>query len=320
MTALSLWVIFVPHNHNHKRERTILMTSPLYYIGIDGGGTKCRIILEDENGKLITSGLSGPANIMRDCDTAITSIIEAIDVAIENTGIKIPLSQCIVGAGLAGANVSIAAQQFNQWQHPFKFLTLMSDLHAACYGAHDGKDGAVIITGTGSSATCYLDDSFKDFGGHGFPIGDTASGAWLGLRAIEHTLHVLDGLKPKDVVSEAVLKHLNADSTMQIVTLCASYKPADFASIVSSLIPLLHINEPFTVSLFQEGTHYIEQVASKLLSNHTVSLALIGGLSEIYYAQLPKDIKSRVVTSKHSPEKGALLYAKQQFVAEEVSL
>ena len=57
------------------------------------------------------------ANIMRDSDLAKASIVDAINIAISNAGNantfeQISLSQCVVGAGLAGANIESAKQQF----------------------------------------------------------------------------------------------------------------------------------------------------------------------------------------------------------------
>ncbi len=55
------------------------MNSDLYFIGIDGGGTKCRVILQDKNGTHLGEGISGPANIMRDAELAKTSILDGVD-------------------------------------------------------------------------------------------------------------------------------------------------------------------------------------------------------------------------------------------------
>ena len=145
------------------------MSSDLFFIGIDGGGTKCRARLEDVDGNVLGEGVSGPANIMRDSDLAKASIVDAINIAISNAGNantseQISLSRCVVGAGLAGANIESARQQFEQWQHPFYSLHVLSDLHAACVGAHNGNPGAAIIIGTGSSGTMWQDESFQDVG------------------------------------------------------------------------------------------------------------------------------------------------------------
>jgi glucosamine kinase len=55
---------------------------PNYYLGIDGGGTRCRARLQDDNGHTIGEGKSGPANIRLGLDTSWGNIMAAIDSAL----------------------------------------------------------------------------------------------------------------------------------------------------------------------------------------------------------------------------------------------
>ncbi|WP_346992949.1 BadF/BadG/BcrA/BcrD ATPase family protein [Alteromonas gracilis] len=125
------------------------MSSDLFFIGIDGGGTKCRARLEDSNGKLLGEGISGPANIMRNSELAKTSILEAISIAINaaNTsqGVASPcecgndqkaqsgssqaaqgagaisLSQCVVGARCRGGEYCQREATVRSLVSPFSF-------------------------------------------------------------------------------------------------------------------------------------------------------------------------------------------------------
>jgi glucosamine kinase len=288
------------------------MNDNKYYIGIDGGGTHCRARLEDANGELLSEALSGPCNIMRDCQLAIQSIEQAVEGVLKNANKNISPSQCIVGAGLAGANIPLAASHFSKWQHPFLQLTLLSDLHAACLGAHSGVNGAVIIIGTGSSGTVYNNGEFSDTGGHGFPIGDIGSGAWLGLRAIQHTLLGLDGLGPFDPLCHAVLSHLNVTSAHELVEQTAKFRTSDYAAIVSAFIPLIQKEDKATTPIINEGLKYINKLAEKLIGDSPKPLALIGGLSNVYAERLPSHLKQYLVNSAASPQQGSILFAKQK--------
>ncbi|WP_334030026.1 BadF/BadG/BcrA/BcrD ATPase family protein [Alteromonas sp. P256] len=289
------------------------MKSNLFFIGIDGGGTKCRARLEDSNGMLIGEGISGPANIMRDSALAQRSMVEAIEKAVAASRLSIGKEQCVVGAGLAGANIAQAAVQFSDWSHPFHQMHVLSDLHAACLGAHNGQEGAAIITGTGSSATCWNNGEFTDIGGHGFPIGDVASGAWLGLKAVQHTLLCLDGLRPVDELSATICKALHTQNANDIVSECATFNTHHFAALVEQMLPLLYMSVDSVVSLFTEGANYLDRVANVLLANNDCSLAMIGGLSTIYSQHLSSPIQARTVSSKSSPQQGALFFAKTRY-------
>lgn len=285
----------------------------LFYIGIDGGGTKCRARLENAEGTLLGEGISGPANIMRNCTVAISSIKAAIDIAIKQSSMSIDLGQCVVGAGLAGANISLAAEQFHRWSHPFHAVYLLSDLHAACLGAHKGNEGAAIIIGTGSAGARWENDQFRDIGGHGFPIGDIASGAWLGLKAIQQTLLVMDELAPQSPLSQAVCNALDVHTAEALVAACACFNTHHYAALVEAMLPLYDNNDCQTLEIFREGAGYIDSVATRLLANNTLPLAMIGGLSDIYSSHLSAAVKSRLVPCAETPQQGALHFAKHAF-------
>ena len=298
------------------------MNSDLYFIGIDGGGTKCRVILQDKNGTHLGEGISGPANIMRDAELAKTSILDGVDKAIESANIllasqnsetpvtPITLSQCVVAAGLAGANVSTAKAHFANWQHPFHSLHILSDLHAACVGAHNGKPGAVIIVGTGSAGAVFAEGKFTDVGGHGFPIGDVASGAWLGLKAIQHTLLCIDNIRSPDVLAKQVCEALGTTNADDIVAKCAGFSTHHYASLVPCMLPLLQEANDGVIRIFKEGAEYLEAMAQQLLGENTYNLALIGGLSKVYVPYLSEKIRARVQACELLPQQGAIKYAK----------
>ena len=297
------------------------MNSDLYFIGIDGGGTKCRVILQDKSGTQIGEGISGPANIMRDAELAKTSILDGVGKAIESANTyfasqssktpvsPITLSQCVVAAGLAGANISTAKAGFETWAHPFHSLHILSDLHAACVGAHNGKPGAVIIVGTGSAGAVYSNGTFTDLGGHGFPIGDFASGAWLGLKAIQHTLLCIDSIRSKDDLAKKVCAELGTSNADEIVAKCAGFSTHHYASLVPCMLPLLNEGNSEVVRIFNEGAEYLETMAQRLQGDNGYNLALIGGLSDVYVAYFSEKIRARLQACELSPEQGAIKYA-----------
>ncbi|MCZ8529051.1 BadF/BadG/BcrA/BcrD ATPase family protein [Alteromonas sp. PRIM-21] len=297
------------------------MNSDLYFIGIDGGGTKCRVILQDKSGTQIGEGISGPANIMRDETLAKASIMDGVEKAITSANTllasqnsdapvtPITLSQCVVAAGLAGANISTAKARFETWAHPFHSLHILSDLHAACVGAHNGKPGAVIIVGTGSAGTVFNEGKFTDLGGHGFPVGDFASGAWLGLKAIQHTLLCIDNIRSKDELAKTVCVELGTTNADDIVAKCAGFNTHHYASLVPCMLPLLNEGNSQVTCIFKEGAEYLETMAQRLLGDNGYNLALIGGLSDVYVPFFSEKTRARLQACELSPQQGAIKYA-----------
>ncbi len=77
--------------------------APLF-LGIDGGGSKCRVVLVTADNRLLGEGLGGPANPLRGMSVATESILTATTPGFTGRRFDLPdaISQLIVGAGLAG--------------------------------------------------------------------------------------------------------------------------------------------------------------------------------------------------------------------------
>jgi len=156
------------------------------FIGVDGGGTKCKVRIEDAEGNLLGQARGGPAQIRISVDQAWQSILAAINEALKSTGISLVDKNYRFHAGfaLAGTEVKEAVDDFLSRPHPFTNISLKSDAYAACLGAHGGKDGAIINIGTGVIGMRISGDEVIQVGGWGFPHGDEGGGAWLGLEAV----------------------------------------------------------------------------------------------------------------------------------------
>ena len=215
-------------------------------------------------------------------------------------------------AGLAGANIAHAREHFLAQTHPFKSVTLISDLHSACLGAHDGADGGLIICGTGSAATAYVNGEFKDKGGYGIYVGDNASGAWLGLEAIKHCLFVFDGLADESLVSEKICTALKVESPQHLVSKTASYKGAQFGELAPHVVSAFRLNCPVATELLQKGAAYLSALANQISYHKNQRLCLVGGLSDVYKPLLAPSVYAQLCTPEHTAQYGVIRYAKQQ--------
>lgn len=296
------------HNGVQKVSEA-LMNEDDYILGVDGGGTHCRVQLEDMTGNVLGTGAAGPANIMTDPELALTSIIDASKKAIAD--LPITLNQIHLAAGLAGANLSCAKQQFLAQAHPFKSMLVVSDLHAACLGAHDGADGALIICGTGSAATAHQNGVFCDKGGYGTYIGDNASGAWLGLEAVKHSLLVFDGMVTESVIFKLLCDQLNLRCAEHLATTAAGFTGADYGKLAPIVVEAFRLQCQVAIELLQEGAHYLSSLAVNVTTHHRMPLCLVGGLSDVYKPMLAPKVHTVLCEPKYSPQAGAIRYAKQ---------
>ena len=285
----------------------------MYYLGIDGGGTKCHAVIQNEAGETLGRGRGGPANPVHGYEQAIQSITDASTQAAEESGLsQDDFSSIVAGIGLAGVNLHGIMQKMESWQHRFAELHLTTDLEIASIGAHESNNGAVIVVGTGSCGYCMNEDNKVILGGYGFPIGDHASGAWMGLKAIEHTLLALDGFIEIDQLTRAVCNHFDATAAINLSEAILGSGSKRYGEIAPLIFMLANQNEPKALAIVNEGLAYISKLASKLLAHNPDRLSIIGGLSHLYMERLEGSLAEKFSPPLHSPEIGALLYGKNQ--------
>lgn len=290
------------------------MSQQQLYLGIDGGGTKCKARLENSSGEVIGEGLSGPANPAQSADTAFTSIVDAAKQALTAAGLPCAdVSKINACLGLAGVNIPAYRAETEKWTLPFKRFMLTTDLHIACTGAHGGSDGAIVITGTGSSAFASVNGRQNAIGGHGFPLGDKASGAWLGWRALTYVLEVFDGLQPTSPLFEKVCALFNTTSKGEIVGKSLHYRPTDYAKLAPVVIELATDCDFVSQNIKKDGIIYLSSVIKRLKHLGAERISMIGGLASYWHDWLDDDLQRLIGPALFAPEHGAVTLAKHYF-------
>ena len=283
------------------------------YLGIDGGGTKCKARLEDAQGNLLAEAIAGPANAAHNLTGSVKAVLEASEKAIAKANIKgLTLNQIHAGIGLAGINIPQVKQAFLKQFLPFASWHITTDLHIACLGAHLGQDGAIVIVGTGSSGVAIHNDQQFEMGGHGFVVGDKGSGAWLGKMAISHCLETLDGITPNNLLSKQVINLLDCDSAYDLVNLTLEAKPALFASVAPLIFRLAASQQEDALLLVNQAATYINKICHRLLSGNLHRLSLIGGITQPLTPYLDSQLQAIIRPAQATPEQGAILYSKMK--------
>ncbi|MCU7996681.1 ATPase [Shewanella glacialipiscicola] len=284
------------------------------FIGVDGGGSKCRATIYSVDGNVLGTGVAGRANPLHGLAQTFESIEESTRLALLDAGMKESDSRLLVaGLGLAGVNVPRLYQDVVNWQHPFAAMYVTTDLHTACIGAHRGADGAVIITGTGSCGYSHVDDTSLSIGGYGFALGDKGSGAWLGLKAAEHVLLALDGFAVSTRLTDMLLNYFNVTDALGIVENLAGKSSSCYAALARNVLDCANDGDAVAIAIVQEGADYISEMARKLFSLNPVRFSMIGGLAEPLQAWLSADVVAKISETLAPPEFGAMYFAQQEF-------
>jgi glucosamine kinase len=283
------------------------------FLGIDGGGSKCKAIIMNKDNEILGTGISGPGNPLHGFEQATNSITESAKLALADAGLAhIELSELVAGVGLAGVNIPVLFDKMAGWHHPFKTIHLATDLLIACLGAHDGGDGAVIISGTGSCGFSCVDEQHNIVGAHGFPHGDKGSGAWFGLQGVKQVLLSLDGLVQPTLMSGVLLHKLNCNDDTDLVEAVASQKATFYAQQANLVFDAAELGDKVALAIVAEGAGYINSIARTLMTKNPPRLSMLGGLTPRLKSWLADNIKENLEEPLHAPEVGSVLFARQQ--------
>ena len=283
------------------------------YVGIDGGGSKCRASIYTQEFEVLGTGVAGRANPLHGLEQTFESITQSVLLALKDAGLpESTMSDLIAGMGLAGVNVPRLHKKMMDWAHPFKAIYLTTDLHTACLGAHKSGDGALIITGTGSCGFAQVNDETLCLGGHGFALGDKGSGAWIGLKAAEHVLLNLDGFACDTALTPAILAQCEAKDAVDIVEKLAGKSSSCYAAMARAVIACANEGDEVANNILQEGAKYISELARKLFTINPKRFSMVGGLAEPMRKWLDDDVVERISPILAPPEAGAMYFALQQ--------
>ncbi|MET0322102.1 MAG: BadF/BadG/BcrA/BcrD ATPase family protein [Duganella sp.] len=291
-----------------------------FLIGVDGGGsgTRARLARFDHTGHpgqpaTIAEGASGPSGLMHGIPGAWAAVDAAVAQAFDNAGLPAaPRAAIAIGLGLAGVHNKQWAAQFMAANPGYAVVALESDGHTTVLGAHDGQAGAIIALGTGSVGEVKLADGrHVEVGGWGFPAGDEASGAWIGLQAVNHLQQSFDGRLPANAFADDVAQACGAGAGKDAATReilqqwLAGATQTRYAQLAR--VVLQHASSNIDArAILREAGRQVQRMAAALDPTGALPIALCGGLAAPMRPYLPAEVLDRVVTARGDSAAGAL--------------
>ncbi|CAB3758444.1 ATPase [Burkholderia sp. MSh2] len=285
------------------------MAALLFAIGIDGGGTGTRAVLADRHGRELAQGRGGPSGLGLGIERAWASIGAACADAFTQAGFGFDWSQCALGCGLAGVNNSAWLAAFRA-QAPLGALVVESDAYTTVVGAHGGAPGLIVALGTGSiAASLDAAGACRIAGGFGFPSGDEASGAWLGVRALAYAQQALDGRVPRDAFADALLAETGAQDRDALVQWSCDANQTIYARLAP--IVFAHRAHPVAGALIAQAGDEIGKMIDALDPQRALPVALCGGLADALAPAVPARHAARLRAPFDDSAHGALRLALQ---------
>jgi glucosamine kinase len=284
---------------------------PPFFLGVDGGGTGCRARIEDEAGKVLGQGISGPATTRLGIDEAWASIARAFGAAIEEAGLAAPeIARIRAGIALAGTGRKGSIEALRAITHPFASIDFVSDGMGACLGAHSGRDGAIVIAGTGSIGLGFADGRDLRVGGYGFPISDEGSGAHLGLRAVQLALRAHDGRIGQTALLAEVMHRFHNDP-FEAVAWMDRATATDYAALAPMVMRHADQGDAVGRRIVQDAAEQIDTLVRTLFDKGAPRVTLLGGLASPLEPWLAPDVRRRLKPADGDAVSGAIILARK---------
>jgi len=280
------------------------------YLGIDGGGSKTSFLLVDEYYNEICHIESGPSNWLSvGADAAKQAITQGISYLTERPN--------IVCAGFAGAARHDSAAFYKEVLEsliPEAQIIIESDAFIASIGAIGVDPGILLIAGTGS-IVIGRDKARNMFriGGWGPYFGDEGSGFWIGREAVREALRSLD-LQASTEFSNRIAGRLGLKSISEVVSGWASGKIGvpEIAGLFPEVVSM-YPQEPSKRILTQAASHLrsMVEIASKRVGLDDWRRSLSGSVAA--HPVMRELMGLEFEQPRHSPEWGAVIWARQHF-------
>lgn len=237
------------------------------FLGVDGGGTKTKFTLCDENGLILAEATEPTCHYLQVGTEGVTAVLRAgLHAVCETAGItKADIASAFVGCPGFGdtesatpALLAAVAEAMEEIPH-----SVGNDCENALAGALAGKDGINLIAGTGSMG-CGRKGTAPSLrcGGWHHAIGsDEGSGYWISYRLLQEFTRQSDGRDEKTPLYDAVKQVLDIQLDGDVITRVVDEWNLDRTK-VASLSRLIG-------SLYDQGDPH----AAKILSDAAAELA-----------------------------------------------
>lgn len=298
----------------------------MYYIGIDGGGTKTKFVLVNEENKLISTVEKGTCHFNQVGYDGLQRVLEdGIEELLKEENINRSEIKK-VGLGLAGYGKveSIALKIKDAVKKALKDIdfVLNNDVQIAHAGALNEKDGIVVIAGTGSIGYSLNKGENKRVGGFGYTIGDEGSAYWVGRKAVECFSKEADGRYEKGALYTIFKEELALKDDYEIIAYMNEEIKADrreVAKFARFCSKAANEGDKYALDIFNDAGKELASIINTLAKDFKekeILASYIGGLfraEDLILNPLRENLNEgiKIVSPVYPPEVGACLLAKR---------
>ena len=297
---------------------------------MDGGGTKTKCILTDINLNQIYETTGGPSNfLVIGIEKVSETILNLVNECTTSQKISANDIEAIILGTTGGGRRNDAEILENQIIKDASQKSILinkfsveSDARIALEGAFSGKEGSILIAGTGS-IMFGKDGSGKihRVGGFGRFIGDEGSGYRIGRIGLNAVARFFDGRAKHTKIADLLEQEFSISSSEELIT--EVYRNSfNIASVAPLVFDAAESGDKVAQRILEdEANELLMHIsAMRIKLNVTVlKVSLIGSLltTANYFSYLFNEMVIRrfndvqIKEAEHTPQFGAAILAKQ---------
>ena len=259
---------------------TLFSAEEVYFLGIDGGGTKTALLLTDKNGQTVRTlsvdgcnpvdiGITRAKAVLRD---AIYQICE---------GIRFP---CVYTfAGIAGGTTANMKEELAAFFESFRFASFEngSDITNIVSAGLGEEDGVTAVLGTGFCVFAQKDGVCHRTSGWGYLIDDGGSAYNLGRDALHAYFAAYDGSGEKTLLTEELDRLCPGGESALIRFAYGSPKKA-IAALAPAVSTAILRGDPIAQKILERNMRVAADIircSAKPLGEKRIPVILAGGMT-----------------------------------------
>jgi len=231
---------------------------------------------------------------------------------------------CVGLAGVGRVEDQRAARAALQLLWPVMPLIVIEDIRTALAAAHGGKNGIVVVAGTGSNCLGKNGPVYIGLGGWGALLGDEGGAYAVALAALRQAIRLHEGLRGENSTLLArFLTRLNLFSPRDLIPRLTGMPTAEIAALAQLVFSSAEAGDELALAIVKEQADTLAERAAKVadrLSLDAPHVALVGGcfrdatyvasVSDLLQARLPA---ATVFVSQVPPCEGAARLARHAY-------
>ena len=300
-------------------------TTFVFFLGIDGGGTKTSCLIGDESA-VLGAGSAGPSNVVR-VGEAIAG--ESLDAAIRQACAVAKVAPahidrtCIGASGAGRPEISTVISNVVS-RIVGGTVDVVGDTVIALEAAFGSGPGVIVIAGTGSIAYGRnIKGQTARAGGWGHAISDEGSGHWIGRAAVSATVHAYDEQQQPALLNR-IMQFWKLDTFGELVVRANASPPPDFAALVPVVLAAADSGDLLAREVLNQAGSRLAALCKAVIRRlfpdaGAVPVAMSGGVfrnsplvCQVFYNNVRSEYPDAVVNlSVIDPVRGALDLARK---------